>query len=160
MNKTTFITLLFIFGIIIVLAVFLFSLQTKTEPSKLPPSSVVDMGGTVKIQSGLQFSDPKESTNFESIGSGVYISDERKLGNDSGFSVAYFEEDGSFAISLTGKPFALYHEKASRYLLDTLKISEAEACTLNVYVGVTYDTDPSLSGKNFGLSFCPGSVQL
>ncbi len=103
---------------------------------------------------------PAQSTNFTDIGSGVYTSDERQLGKEAGFSMSYFSEDGSIAIDVSGKPLATYREKASRYLLEELQITEAEACTLNVYVGVTYETDQALSGKNLGLSFCPGSVEL
>jgi hypothetical protein len=103
---------------------------------------------------------PAQSTNFADIGSGVYISDERQLGKEAGFSMSYFSEDGSIAIDISRQPLATYREKASRYLLQELGITEAEACELNVYVGVTYETDKVLTGKNLGLSFCPGSVEL
>lgn len=160
MNKTIFIKLVFIFGIFIVLALLIYTLRMKPQESNIQPTSVIDRGQTVQTSNGIRFSDPKESTNFANLGAGVYISDERQLGDDVGFNIAYFEEDGSFAIGLTGKPLEEYHKKASRYLLETLHITEEEACELNVYVGVTYDVDPNLSGKNFMLSFCPGSVQL
>ncbi len=122
-------------------------------------------GDTISVQgvsegSVVKVNNPTQSTNFDAVTDGVYISDEKKLGSDVGFSVAFYEEDGSFAIDITGKPTALYRQKASEYILETLQISETEACKLNVYIGVTFATDPNLSGKNLGLSFCPGSVQI
>jgi hypothetical protein len=109
---------------------------------------------------GISVRNPAQSTNFTDIGSGVYTSDERQLGKEAGFSMSYFSEDGSIAIDISSQPLASYREKASRYLLQELGITEAEACELNVYVGVSYDVDQKLSGTNLGLSFCPNSVKL
>jgi hypothetical protein len=117
----------------------------------------------VKLPSGsgsISIANPAQSTNFSDIGAGTYVSDERQLGQDIGFSVSYFAEDESFAIDISSKPIAQYRENASRYLLETLGITESEACQLKVYVGVTHDTDPGLSGKNLGLSFCADAIKL
>jgi hypothetical protein len=133
------------------------SLATGITDSK--GGDTISVTGVAEGQN-VKVNNPAQSANFEAVGADVYISDERKLGPDVGFSVAYYEEDGSFAIDISGKPTAVYRQKASEYILQTLQITEAEACRLNVYIGVTNATDPNLVGQNLGLSFCPGSVQL
>lgn len=160
MSKTFIKLLVILCGVFLVAFAFITtikSLSSRSGDTKIANEISIQ---SVTGGSSVKINNPARSTNFADMGSNVYVSDERQLGNDIGFSVAYFEEDGSFAISITGAPLAEHHQKASHYLLETLQISEEEACKLNVYVGVTYDIDPNLSGKNFGLSFCPGSVQL
>ena len=108
----------------------------------------------------IKISNPAQSTNFADIGANVYVSDERQLGRGVGFSMTYFAESNSFAIDISGKPTEEYRRKAGAYLLESLQITEAEACQLRVYLGVSHSVDPNLSGRNLGLSFCPGSVEL
>lgn len=72
----------------------------------------------------------------------------------------YNANDGSFAISIETPPVKENREVISRLFLDMLGISELVACNLNTYVGVTYDVDTRLSGKDLGLSFCADRVIL
>ena len=161
MNKSFLITILFLFGTFLAIVTLIYYAQHRSNtPDTNSETSTTDLGALVQQKDGVKFSDPKESADFKNMGADVYISGELQTDANRGFSVAYSEVDGSFAIGITAKPLAEYRERASNYLLDVLQISEVEACKLNVYVGVTDDIDPKLAGKNFGLSFCPGSVQL
>lgn len=161
--NTTFVKLLLLTtGIILVAASFIVTIRYLTNSgvdSKDSKSAVVSVGSATG-DTKINIKNPAQSTNFADIGDGVYVSDERQLGSANGYSFTYFADDDSFAIDVSGKPVALYREKASRYLLESLGISESEACKLRVYVGVSYSIDSSLSGKNLGLSFCPDSVEL
>jgi hypothetical protein len=153
--------MLFLFGTFLVALVFLYTLKdTDNTPTDTTRPFGGSTGGVVSSGSGVRFNDPKKSTDFTDIGANVFVSDERSLGTEVGYSIAYFADDQSFAIDVNGKPTAEYREKASRHLLQMLQVSETEACKLNIYVGVTYETDNKLFGNNLGLSFCPGSVQL
>lgn len=76
------------------------------------------------------------------------------------YSILYNDVDYSYTISLEAKPLSTVRERASADFLKMLDISAEEACTLNVYVGVTYSIDPALSGGNLGLSYCKDSVSL
>ena len=132
-------------------------LPDSADNMRLNPTVVIDSstgGSSVTVQN------PARSANFTDIGSNTYVSDERQLGSGIGYSVSYFADDNSFAIDISGKPVGQYREAASRYLLETLQITEAQACQLRIYVGVSFDTDPTMSGQNLGLSFCPGAVNL
>jgi hypothetical protein len=148
-------------GIFLIAVAFIVTIRSLTD-SSLNDTKDGDIIG-LHTQAGgasVQAKNPINATNFISIGAGVYVSDERQLGPEVGYSMTYFEEDSSFAIDISGKPTAAYRKKASDYLLKTLQITEVEACQLRVYIGVSYATDPNQTGKNLGLSFCPDSVQL
>jgi hypothetical protein len=149
-------------GIFLVAGSFIYIVRYVANTGVSEP--VNQSGPIVSLPGGpsdrISVRNPAQSTNFADIGSGVYVSDERQLGKEAGFSMSYFSEDGSIAIDISSQPLASYREKASRYLLQELGITEAEACELNVYVGVTHETDKELVGKNLGLSFCPNSVKL
>ncbi len=147
-------------GIFLIALALIITIKSLTQSSLEDGNSdMIDLT-TQSDGVGVPAKNPVNSTNFANIGAGVYVSDERQLGADVGYSMTYFVEDNSFAIDISGKPLAAYREKASNYLLNTLQISEEEACQLHVYVGVSHATDPQRSGKNLGLSFCPGGVEL
>lgn len=79
---------------------------------------------------------------------------------NSGFSILYSEHNDSFAISLYERPLELYHENASKYFLELTELNIEDACKLNVFVSVTYDIDPELAGKDFGLTYCEDGIDI
>lgn len=76
------------------------------------------------------------------------------------FNVSYSEQTHSFNITLLKEPLAVIRTKAENFFLTALGITEAQACTADYYVGVSYYVNPVYSGKNLGFSFCPGAVPL
>lgn len=74
------------------------------------------------------------------------------------FNIVYFSEDQSFLITLTAKPLQEARDGAERSFLQKLGIREAEACRLKVSLTIPFDVDENLSGRNYGLSFCPFGV--
>lgn len=74
------------------------------------------------------------------------------------YSITYFQDGTAFVITLYRRPFAEMRMRAEQDLIQKLNISQKEACNLNVNLGTIASVDENLSGRNFGLSFCPNSV--
>ncbi len=94
------------------------------------------------------------------IGDGMYSLDGIRSNPQANFSLVYSDIDNSYSIAILAEPVAGNRIEASKYFLELLQTDEATACTLNVYVGTVAAVNENLSGKNLGLSFCPGSMQL
>ncbi len=76
------------------------------------------------------------------------------------YNLAYNTTDSSFTIGLLSEPLAAARTAAEAGLLQTLGISQADACRLNVAVYVPGSIDGDHAGINLGLSFCPGAIGL
>jgi hypothetical protein len=70
----------------------------------------------------------------------------------------YSPSDGSFWIAVSSTPFDAVRQTAEADFLATLGVNEADACKLDVSVGVPYDPSNSLSGESLPLSFCSGQT--
>lgn len=66
----------------------------------------------------------------------------------------------SFNILLFERPFDEARRSAEAEFIARLDVSEDEACRLDVFVVVPPYIDEPLSGRNLGLSFCPGAEPL
>ena len=67
----------------------------------------------------------------------------------------YYAKDKLFVITLVNPDIQTARNKAEQDFLSTLQISQAQACQLNVQLGVPYSVNADKAGLNFGLSFCP-----
>ena len=76
------------------------------------------------------------------------------------FDILYNENNDSYAVALGREPLSETRQKAEQFLLDRLRMSEAELCSMNILVTTTYDVNQFLAGEDLGLSFCPGSLEL
>lgn len=76
------------------------------------------------------------------------------------YSIVYFEDKTTFVITIYKQPLSDTRLVAERDLLKKLNLSEKEACNLNVDLGTIASVDENLSGKNFGLSFCPNGASF
>jgi hypothetical protein len=94
------------------------------------------------------------------VSMGMYHTNASKTSNIDGFEILYSSTDGTFSISIEKKPLNVYREKASLYFLQLFKVTQLDACKLNVFVGIPAEVDRELAGQSLGLSFCPGSVTL
>jgi hypothetical protein len=111
-------------------------------------------------QGSVQTTDITKLPEIKSIGDGTYSLDGTRSDKNAGFSLVYYKSDNSYAIAILNEPIAQNRIAASKYLLELLQISEADACKLNVYIGTIYSVNQQLAGQNLGLSFCPGAIQL
>lgn len=117
---------------------------------------------TIKLKnsSELTVNDFRQIPNVEKTSEGFYDLDGSNPLINLPYSVLYSELDDSFSVSLNAKPLLDTRKRFSEDFLKLLNISEAQACNLNVFVGVTYDIDPALSGTNLGLSYCQDSSSI
>lgn len=76
----------------------------------------------------------------------------------SEYSIIFFEDKTAFTIIINARPLSETRTKAERALLEKLGITKEEACHLNVDLGVIASVDIDMSGRNFGLSFCPNGI--
>jgi len=66
----------------------------------------------------------------------------------------YDPSDSSFWIAISGTPFNTVRQTAEQDFLATLGVSKADACKLDVSVGVPYSAGNPLDGQSLPLSFC------
>lgn len=76
------------------------------------------------------------------------------------YQIIYFENGSGFLISIFQEPLGENRLKAEEELRSTLRLSDAQLCKLSIDVAVSDDANETYSGRNLGLSFCPGAVPL
>jgi len=176
--KKVSIILFIIFIILCVATVFKIMRSPAGSPVVIDPSTTlpisttspvinplpVSSNETIPIQTStglVLISDIKNLPEVQDVGKGMYHLqgpvDSSGLVN---FALLYSTKDNSFSISIERDPIAQNRILASEYLVSLLNISKSEACQLKVLLGVPYSVNEQLSGKNLGLSFCPGSINL
>jgi len=125
-----------------------------SDTPALRPVKIETPGGAVLM------SDPREIEETSAMGSGIFSLTTLENINPYSFGVIFNETNGSFAIGLEKEPIAQARRDAEAYMKRTLGVSEEDMCLLNIFVGVPFRVNEFYSGKNLGLSFCPGSVSL
>ena len=76
------------------------------------------------------------------------------------YQILNYKIDKSFFITLLSQPLKQARANAEQALVSNLKITQDQACELNISVKTTKDIDPVYSGHELGLSFCPNFVIL
>ncbi len=76
------------------------------------------------------------------------------------YQIIYFENGSGFLLSIFEEPIGENRLKAEEELRTTLRLSDAQLCKLSIEVAVSDDANEAYSGRNLGLSFCPGAVPL
>jgi hypothetical protein len=71
------------------------------------------------------------------------------------YFISYSTLDSGFWIAITSKDFSVNRALAERDFLETLGVTQSDACRLDVMVSVPYNVDPARAGQRYGLSFCP-----
>lgn len=145
-----------ILGVTVVIILFLYSLsQVFKSPQKTQNNNNQNPAGlSIHTNSGeIKVKDftiqPKDETK-----------DSITAEKNAGFNIAYFKNDQSFLITLEAEPLKQNRQLAEQELLKMLQIDEQSACRLKVSLVVPYEISPDLSGKDYGLSFCPNGVSF
>jgi hypothetical protein len=145
--------------------------NTSVESTTFPPSNgsglnsdpnsqsdtieiTVDNGEVVTIDNIIKKSEAV------SIGESMYSISGESYIEPKQYSLVFNQENNSFAISLDSVPLDVARQQASDDILTLLNISITEACSLNMYVGVSFALDRVFSGQNLGLSYCPDAITL
>lgn len=113
--------------------------------SRLPIGTA---GGTVQVN------------NFYTFGVGVGDDGIIVIKSTSTYWFTYDPASGSFWIAVAGVPFDTIRAAAESDFLTTLGVNQADACKLDVSVGVPYSVGNPLDGQSFPLSFCPTTIKL
>lgn len=71
------------------------------------------------------------------------------------YSINYFPEDSGFIISISSPNIQVARDMAEKDFIQTLDISQADACKLTVSLAVPFSVNEKAAGINYGLSFCP-----
>ena len=161
-----------ILGLLIVAIVATFYLGYNSTQKPAIVEEFTDLGTSIKPISNIE-TKPVSDTNPNNrvtditklpevldIGDGMYSLNGTRSNAQANFSLVYSNIDNSYSIAILAEPVDLNRIEASKYFLELLQTDEVTACTLNVYVGTVAAVNENLSGKNLGLSFCPGSMTL
>lgn len=137
--------LLFLFCVIAALD---YSQKKTVESQPAAPSAVINIA-TPKGQ--VQINDVTKNPIQQ-------VQDTVVVDRKSNFNIVYITSDKAFLITLESQPLQPARDAAEQAFLSDLQISKGDACKLTVSLSVPYDVGPDLSGKNFGLSFCPNGI--
>ncbi len=76
------------------------------------------------------------------------------------YQIFYYTFDQSIGVALLGEPLAVARAAAEESLQRRLGIGGGDLCHLMIRVSVPNFVDPSLAGRELGISTCPGAVTL
>lgn len=173
MNKKFYILTLTITSFIVIVIISFFVYLNKSgnqnksevitkEQSKIEKINVLPIEELVR-KPKLEIPTEKGIINVKN----VYQMQGEKLSNsgtafedNSYYYISYYPDDNSFNIVLNSPDVERARREAEERLLIDLGISKDEACQLNVVLGVPYNVNEKLSGRNFGLSFCPNGKPI
>ena len=165
MKKTL---ILFSIAIVVILAVtliFVFGRKTEPAPGNEPIPGGLPSVATTTIPQGelLVIGTPAGSVSVKNFYKNpVEVNSERDalIERTEQYDIVYLAGDSSFLITISRQPFDAARQAAEDDFLKTLQITKEEACRLNVALRVPRFVDENLAGKDFGLSFCPNSIQF
>ncbi len=155
MKKIILIVVGILLGLILVTLIWEAEPSSNNNPNFTPSEFPVNSPAV-----SVSYDNLTKNPNTIQVSDGMYNLNEATTNPDLGFSFLYSELDNSIYVSLDKLPISETRERASEYLVNLLNISNEVACDLKVYVGVPYAVDANVSGRNLGLSFCPGSEKL
>lgn len=136
-----------------------FPTSTATSSAQLGDGNVSIVAVTGETYRVPSF--PKDTLHYE-LPSGTYYQLTRNIetqGADAQFDIQY-GTDNSIQIVLVKEPLKDARLAAEASLRTFFPLANDQLCALNIDVGVPVKVNDVFSGKNLGLSFCPGAVKL
>jgi hypothetical protein len=112
-------------------------------------------GRSVQIRNFMEDAD-----TYELSDDGIYVIGEKDESIGDNYKIYYHDFDGSIIVSLRSIPLATVRVLAEVELKKTTGLIESQLCDMNIVVNTPRDVSESYSGRDLGLSFCPGSVSL
>lgn len=155
-NPIIIIAIIFVLGAVALLVLSVRGQNQETErPAVLPTSEEferpVAAPGKRMVYSPTGFVEIRDVTESPEA---VYSGDVYVVTETSQYSILYYEHNDFFLVSLLdGGDFAAARTMAEQAFLDTLEVSEAEACELSVDLVVPPYIDFDRAGS-YGLSYC------
>ncbi len=120
-------------------------------PIAIPPGNTISIGtsnGVVTMNNFYNHAD--------------YISQDQQavvVQGSSTYSIVYNIPDSSFTLTIIGSPFDIVRQVMETVFLNSLGISQQDACKLLVSENVPGDSSNQYAGQTFRLSFCSSAVQ-
>ena len=109
-------------------------------------------GSTVAVPDFTQTNQP----SYASATNGYQVAG----ADNADFQILYYPQNSGFNITLNKEPIGSVRLEAEAALRAQLRLTNTQLCALTVQVATTMDINPTYSGENLGLSFCPGAVVL
>lgn len=81
------------------------------------------------------------------------------LENDN-YSADFYPQDQGFLLVIKDSDVQSARDMLEKDFLETLGISEEDACKLKVSLSVPYSVNKELAGGEYGLSFCPNGKKF
>jgi hypothetical protein len=131
--------------------------STASQPSVIVPLDPAIIPAGEKIVFGTSSNGAVTVNNFYKIAKG-YDGDALVIRNAAEYQIIYVGENSAFGIYIIGGSVESSRKAAEEDLLAILGISQAETCLLKVSWSVSPAIAQNLSGHNYPLSFCPGSL--
>jgi len=148
--------LLYFFGILVVAGLLAYSLISITSKQPSNPNTAATSTQTFVIPT------PKGSVTVRDITRNPVqqVTDNTVIERNDSYSIVYYPNEKSFAITLLAAPLQKSREAAESKFLGDLGIDMAQACELKVSTFVPLEVDESFAGQDYGLSFCPSGRQF
>ncbi len=156
-----------IFGLTIVCGVYLFAYnkqKAETPVTLLTPSDAIFptvnniAAKSIISRSGVVYSALPviEHKQTEVVNNVLY----RNTNANDIYNIYYNEEEGLILILLYDEDLARARDMAEAQLTKIFPQTKGELCDMNVSIQTNEHVNKYFSGKNLGLSFCPGSLEL
>lgn len=145
------------------------STTTSTNPLGLPAGSVSVPATNPNESSGmlnlvLQDGTTVPVPDFTKVDQSPTANAEsgyRIAGSNTGdFQILYYPQNSGILISLLSEPLGPVRLAAENALRVTLGLSDSQLCGLTIDVRTTLSISATYSGRDLGLSFCPGATPL
>lgn len=127
---------------------------TQTQPARQIPLNSTQ--GTVMVPS---FIEDAPVLQLDSASYHYVTYNEDYMPVDPAYGIVY-GSDGSLSVGVFLEPLGASRLKAETKLRQMTSLTDAQLCSLNVQVSVPSSVNETLSGRNLGLSFCPGATPL
>lgn len=148
---------------------WLFSTHTPLiEEVLIPPADPRDSGATVLLTTrggevisvpDFTFNHPRVDLENTEITLVLVSQNADKTEMDPSYGIVY-STDSSFTIGLFSEPLGAARLRAEDRLRALVPVPDDILCQLPISVAVPDTIQPMYKGKDVGLSFCPGAVQL
>lgn len=101
-----------------------------------------------------------KDTSVVKWGDSYVIAEDVDVKRDLYYQIFYFPMDRSISVALLQEPLSLSRNLAERALHERLMLSQDVLCKLDINVSTPSFVSDTFSGRDLGLSFCPGAIQL
>lgn len=139
-----------------IVALFVWLAGKDNSPTQVTPKTplVTPLPTAFPTGNKLNFSGI-ETSNFYKTAPKIDKSGDVYIKNDpSTYQILYVSKFDQFLISILSSPFETVRLEAEQSFINSLEITEQEACSLNVSITTPSFVNSDESGKSYKLSFC------